>query len=461
MAELTTDPGATPAAASSCCSSVAQSSCCEPAEKVACCGESAAGGSCGCSAGQSTDATPASSEIRETVREKYAAAARAVAEQQNSGSCCGPIALTDADKAQVFGASLYEGAETEGATATAVAASLGCGVPTAVAGLHEGETVLDLGSGAGADVLISARRVGPAGKAIGLDMTDEMLELARANAAQAGVENVEFVKGYIEDIPLPDASVDVIVSNCVLNLSGDKPKVLAEAARVLKPGGRFAVSDVIASPEMDDATRADLAAYTGCIAGALTDGEFRDGLAAAGFTDIEISETHRVHEFASSAIIRARKPAQPISATTETESSSAMSTLNITQVAPETPVTARRVELFEPAMCCQSGVCGPSVDQTLIGIREDLRWAEGQGAEVSRHNLSSDPDAFVANPKVTGLMQAFGEGALPVLVVDGDIAIHGRYPSRDELAGVLAVKAEPIVELPQSSAGCGCGPGGC
>jgi len=459
MAELTTDPGATPAPTSSCCSSEAQSSCCEPAEKAACCGESAAGGSCGCSAGQSTDATPASSEIRETVREKYTAAARAVAEQQNSGSCCGPIALTDADKAQVFGAALYDGAQTEGATATAVAASLGCGVPTAVAGLNEGETVLDLGSGAGADALISARRVGPAGKAIGVDMTDEMLELARANAAQAGVENVEFVKGYIEDIPLPDASVDVIVSNCVLNLSGDKPKVLAEAARVLKPGGRFAVSDVIASPGMDDATRADLAAYTGCIAGALTDGEFRDGLAAAGFTDIEISETHRVHEFASSAIIRARKPDAPTSShTTETESSPAMSSLNVTQ---ESTVAVRRVELYEPAMCCQSGVCGPSVDQQLIDIREDLRWAESHGAEVSRHNLSSDPDAFVANPKVTGVMQAFGEGALPVLVVDGDIAIHGRYPSREELAGVLAVKAEPIVELPQSSGGCGCGPGGC
>ena len=458
MAELSTDPAATPTATSSCSSSVAQSSC-EPSEKAACCGEGATGGSCGCSAGESQDRA----DIRETVRETYAAAARAVVEQQASASCCGPIALTDADKAQVFGAALYDGAETEGATATAVAASLGCGVPTAVADLLEGETVLDLGSGAGADVLISARRVGAAGKAIGLDMTDEMLELARASAAQAEVENVEFVKGYIEDIPLPDASVDVIVSNCVLNLSGDKRKVLAEAARVLRPGGRFAVSDVLASPEMDDATRADLAAYTGCIAGALTDGEFRDGLAAAGFTDIEISETHRVHEFASSAIIRARKPAQPTSATTETESSPAMATLNVTQVAPEstTPVTARRVELFEPAMCCQSGVCGPSVDQQLIDVREDMRWAASQGAEVSRHNLSSDPDAFVANPKVTGLMQAFGEGALPVLVVDGDIAVHGRYPSREELAGVLALKAEPIVELPQSSGGCGCGPGGC
>jgi ubiquinone/menaquinone biosynthesis C-methylase UbiE len=177
-----------------------------------------------------------------------------------------------------------------------------------VADLHEGKTVLDLGSGAGADVLISARRVGAAGKAIGLDMTDEMLELAHANAAEAGVTNVEFVKGYLEEIPLPDASVDVVISNCVINLAGDKGKVLAEAARVLRPGGRFAVSDVIADEDMDAATRADMQAWTGCIAGALTRAEYEDGLRAAGFADIEIRETHRVHERAASAIVRARKP---------------------------------------------------------------------------------------------------------------------------------------------------------
>jgi len=169
--------------------------------------------------------------------------------------------------------------------------------------------VLDLGSGAGADVLISARRVGPRGRAIGIDMTDEMLDLARRNAAEAGVENVEFRHSYLEDLPLPDQSVDVVISNCVINLSGDKPKVLAEAARVLRPGGRFAVSDVIADPDMDERTRADMAAWTGCIAGALTDPEFRDALAAAGLEDVEIRETHRVHEHATAAIIRARKPA--------------------------------------------------------------------------------------------------------------------------------------------------------
>ena len=453
MAEVT-EP--TTAPTSSCCSPEAQTSCCEPSEKESCCGTSAApSGGCGCSAGRSDE--PAE-DIREVVRRKYAAAARTVAKRQASASCCGPIALTDADEKQVFGAALY-GEEGTQASAVAVSASLGCGVPTAVADLHEGETVLDLGSGAGADVLISARRAGPTGKAIGLDMTDEMLALARCNAAEAGVENVEFVKGYIEDIPLPDASVDVIVSNCVLNLSGDKPKALREAARVLRPGGRFAISDVIASPDMEDATRADLAAYTGCIAGALTEDEFRDGLAAAGFTDIEIRRTHEVHEFASSAIIRARKPGLTTSsASTETERSPAMSTLNITHVTQEitAPGVEHRLELFEPAMCCQSGVCGPSVDQKLIAIREDLRWALHQpGVTVSRHNLSSGPDAFVANAKVTGLMAAFGDGALPVLLMDGDIVLQGRYPTREELASFVGATPEPA-ELPATSEGC-CG----
>jgi arsenite methyltransferase len=246
-------------------------------------------------------------DIRETVRERYAAAARSV-EEEGSTSCCGPVRTTDAAGAEVFGGTLYD-AEDEGAAGGAVQASLGCGVPTAVADLEQGETVLDLGSGGGADVLISARRVGPEGRAIGLDMTEEMLALARANAAAAGVDNVDFVKGYIEEIPLADATVDVVISNCVINLAADKRKVLAEAARVLRPGGRFAVSDVIADPDMDAATRADMQAWTGCVAGALTEEEFRSALADAGLTEIEIRPTHRVHTHAASAIVRARKPA--------------------------------------------------------------------------------------------------------------------------------------------------------
>jgi arsenite methyltransferase len=254
-------------------------------------------------------------DIREMVRERYAAAATAVAESTASGCCgapaaiagCGPgIASIDKHGNEVFGVTLYDG-EGDAAPKAAVEASLGCGMPTAVAELDEGETVLDLGSGAGADVLISARRVGTTGKAIGLDMTDEMLELARANAAEARVANVEFVKGYIEDIPLADNSVDVVISNCVINLAADKRKVLSETARVLRPGGRFAVSDVIADPDLDEATRADMHQWTGCIAGALTRQEFEEALAAAGLSDIEIRETHRVHEHASSAIVRARK----------------------------------------------------------------------------------------------------------------------------------------------------------
>jgi SAM-dependent methyltransferase len=241
------------------------------------------------------------------VRERYAAAARAVAEQP-AGCGCGPVSTTDASGAEVFGGALYDADHAAEVPQAAVQASLGCGVPTAVADLHEGETVLDLGSGAGADVLLSARRVGVTGRAIGLDMTDEMLELARANADAAGVANVQFVKGHIEDIPLPDGSVDVVISNCVINLSGDKPRVLREAARVLRPGGRFAVSDVIADPDMDDATRADMAAWTGCIAGALTHEEFEEALKSAGLLDVEIRPTHRVHEHAASAIVRARKP---------------------------------------------------------------------------------------------------------------------------------------------------------
>jgi SAM-dependent methyltransferase len=253
-------------------------------------------------------------DIRERVRDRYAAAATAAASAEPG--CCGSafagcgqdMSPTDKAGTVVFGASLYDEAAAAGAPEAAVDASLGCGVPTAVAELHEGETVLDLGSGAGADVLISAKRVGPTGRAIGLDMTDEMLSLARANAADAGVGNAEFLKGYIEEMPLPDASVDVVISNCVINLSADKRRVLREAARVLRPGGRFAVSDVIADADMDEATRADMREWTGCIAGALTRDEFDAALRDAGFTDVSIEETHRVHEHAGSAIVRARKP---------------------------------------------------------------------------------------------------------------------------------------------------------
>ena len=244
-------------------------------------------------------------DVREAVRERYAAAATTTSD----GCCGGSEGCGPTDATAVFGESLYDRDSLGEVPGAALELSLGCGNPTAVAELHEGEAVLDLGSGGGADVLLSARRVGPTGKVYGLDMTDEMLDRARAHGEQAGVANVEWLKGYIEDMPLPDAAVDVIISNCVINLSADKPQVIRESFRVLRPGGRFAVSDVIADPDMDEQTRRDMAQWTGCIAGALTREEFQNALSEAGFTDVEIRETHRVHEHAGSAIIRARKPA--------------------------------------------------------------------------------------------------------------------------------------------------------
>lgn len=248
-------------------------------------------------------------EIRETVRQRYAEAARAVSDPAGGGaSCCSGTTFVelsqDRDGRTVFGRDLY-GEDATGA-GSALDASLGCGVPTAVADLAPGEVVLDLGSGAGADVLISAGRVAPGGRVIGLDMTPEMVALARRNAQAAGVDNVEFVQGYLEQVPLPDDSVDVVISNCVINLAADKAVVLTEAARVLRPGGRFAVSDVIADEGMDEATRADVAQWAGCVAGALTEADFRAALEGAGFTDVEIRATHRVHPHARAAIVRAR-----------------------------------------------------------------------------------------------------------------------------------------------------------
>ena len=244
-------------------------------------------------------------ELRKLVRKRYAAAAVAAECGCGTGDCCQDLTTTDQSGRGVFGASLYVDAEPDVADSDIL--SLGCGVPTAVAELRPGEVVIDLGSGAGADVLISAQRVGPTGFVIGIDMTDEMLEMARRNAADAGISNARFVKGYIEELPLPDASVDVAMSNCVINLAADKSKVLAEAARVLRPGGRLAISDVIADQGMDNATRTDMQKWTGCVAGALTLQEYEAILPAVGFSDVEIVTTHRVHQHAVAAVIRARR----------------------------------------------------------------------------------------------------------------------------------------------------------
>jgi arsenite methyltransferase len=253
--------------------------------------------------------------LRERVRERYAGLAELAASGATCGcgqpvDCgCGADCCASVDENQPgIGAELYTAADRDVLPETAVLASLGCGNPSAVAELRAGETVLDLGSGGGIDVLLSARRVGPAGKAYGLDMTEEMLALARRNAAQAGAGNVEFLKGHIEQVPLPAETVDVVISNCVINLSIDKPAVFAETFRVLKPGGRLGVSDIVAEDRLTPAERAERGSYVGCIAGALSRTEYEQGLAAAGFTEVVVAFTHQVGDGLHGAIIKATRP---------------------------------------------------------------------------------------------------------------------------------------------------------
>jgi len=258
-------------------------------------------------------------DIREAVRARYAETARSIdlAPTLDSGASaddCGCSATSCCGPAEAWGEKLYGDESRNAAPESAFVASLGCGNPTAVAELHEGEVVLDLGSGAGLDVLLSARRVGPSGRAFGLDMTDEMLARALENKARAGTSNAEFLKGYIEEIPLPEASVDVVISNCVINLSADKPRVFAEMHRVLRPGGRIGVTDVVANGRIGasaDEGAFDAESWSACIAGALTRDEYRKGLIDAGFIDVELIDSHAVADGFVSAIIRARKPNQP------------------------------------------------------------------------------------------------------------------------------------------------------
>ena len=249
-------------------------------------------------------------ELRDEVRDRYAAAVKVVATGRAAddngadiAGCCDGCSPEDG-----LGVTLYDADTRAGLPDEAVLASMGCGNPTAVAELREGETVLDLGSGGGIDVLLSAKRVGPSGRVYGLDMTDEMLELARGNAREAGAENVEFVQGFIEQVPLPEASVDVIISNCVINLSTDKPKVVDEMFRVLRPGGRLGISDVVADDHLTVEDRAERGSYVGCIAGALSFSEYGAELMRAGFVAIEVDPTHELTDGMYGAIVRGVKP---------------------------------------------------------------------------------------------------------------------------------------------------------
>ncbi len=367
--------------------------------------------------------------VKDIVMEKYGETARLVAAGSVSASCCGAGACCD--PADPITSGLYDEAQKSALPEKAILASLGCGNPTALAELKPGEIVLDLGSGGGIDVLLSAKRVGPLGKAYGLDMTDDMLALARDNQRKAGVENVEFLKGEIENIPLPDNSVDVVISNCVINLSADKDRVLREAFRVLKPGGRFAVSDVVVRGKVPEDVRQNMLLWVGCIAGALEDDQYRAKLAKAGFEGIDMEPT-RIYSIEDartflsgqgidvdamapavdgkfmSAFIRARKPARP----------------------------ERRpaIQIFDPALCCSTGVCGVDVDQALVTFSADVAWAKLNGAQIERFNLAQQPMAFATNGAVRGFLERSGEEALPVVLLNGEVALAGRYPNRTELA---------------------------
>lgn len=414
--------------------------------------------------------------IRSAVQERYADAAR------NVSSCCGPAVYTDADP---FGQFQYDDAARDVLPNEAVTASLGCGNPTLLAALKPGDVVLDLGSGGGIDVLLSAGRVAPGGKAYGLDMTPEMLELANANKAKAGVENVEFLLGSIEDIPLPDDSVEVVISNCVVNLSADKAQVFREAFRVLQPGGRLAISDVVLSRPLAPELTEVRALWTGCIAGALTQDDAVALMEAAGFEEIGIEPTNvfgraelegltadlapedlpanldigtLITEFDGvirSAFLAATKPKAPTNPAT-------VGTAPIDL--QETPMPS--VHVYEPALCCNTGVCGEDVDQRLVEFSADLSHLLEQGADIARHNLANDPLAFASQDSVRSFLEVAGSEGLPLTTVDGLTVLTGAYPSREQLLRYAGLAQTPLAvpagatELTVAE-NTGCGPTGC
>jgi SAM-dependent methyltransferase len=423
--------------------------------------------------------------LKEEVQRRYGSAARQVTDASSRATCgcgCGSSAVRFAEDDPVS-AHLYAPDESAQIPTEAVLASLGCGNPTALARLQPGETVLDLGSGGGIDVLLSARRVGPDGKAYGLDMTDEMLALANENKRKSGLTNVEFLRGEIEHIPLPDQSVDVIISNCVINLSADKDQVLREAFRVLKPGGRLAISDIVTRGEIPAEIRKSVELWVGCIAGALDETEYVEKLRAAGFEEVSIEPTRvyraedartfleaqgidavadaeAVDEKFYSGFVRATRPADagaPVAEPTAPRTSAVPLPSGSGQ--PQAAGSQPRVEVFDPAMCCSTGVCGPSVDPLLAAFAADVQWLGEQGVAVARHNLAQEPRAFVEHAIVKELLATEGDACLPLVIVDGEVVAKGAYPRRDELARrtgltASASRTKPVIKL--SPKGC-CG----
>jgi arsenite methyltransferase len=382
--------------------------------------------------------------LRTVVREKYAAVARG-----EVLSCCGPSG--SADDVNMIG-DAYEGVEGYVPDADL---KLGCGLPVEHAGLAEGQTVLDLGAGAGLDAFVARRIVGDTGLVLGVDFTPEMVEKARANAAKLGYANVQFEHGDIEALPFAEASVDVVISNCVLNLVPNKARAFAEMARVIRPGGHFCVSDVVTRGDLPPAVRQSAELYAGCVAGALPEADYLALLAEAGFEGVEVVKARPINLpealGASGALwsvtVRGLRPASGV---------------------PHTPSPERTaiptLRIYEPALCCSTGLCGPDPDAALVQFAADAKALVAEGVAVERYNLAQAPAAFVAEPAVVAALNTLGTSVLPLVVRDGRIVSHGRYPSRAELEA-FAVGPEPAAEeepaFPLDLAGA-CAPGtGC
>ncbi|QDV23382.1 arsenite efflux transporter metallochaperone ArsD [Aureliella helgolandensis] len=366
---------------------------------------------------------------------------------------------------------------------------LSCGNPLALAGIREGEVVVDLGCGGGMDVFLAARSVGSAGRVIGIDMTTEMLERARAGQQKLGLTNVEFHQSTIDKLPLPDNSVDCVISNCVINLVSDKLAVFREILRVLKPAGRVALSDIALKQELPSEVKQSVEAYVGCISGAVLIEEYRSLLEQAGFGSVVVTDTgadlnayamasdsgccggacdsegKSLHDglasvmqsfdanaYAASVRVHALKQAS-------TGSVNTIPVLNVQPISKEK--TMKTVQVYDKPMCCSTGVCGPDVDPVLPKFAADLDWLKNQGHNVERYNLAQQPQAFIENKEIHHLLSTAGTDCLPVVAVDGEIVSQTVYPSREDLAGwVAGVPAKQLLPVAKPSGGC-CGTSGC
>ncbi|PSQ95545.1 MAG: hypothetical protein BRD55_09905 [Bacteroidetes bacterium SW_9_63_38] len=382
--------------------------------------------------------------LKEVVRTKYRSAA------EGTDSCCGPSASCGSDADDALGLDVSDDYEDAADIAAEADLDLGCGLPTEYADLQPGERVLDLGSGAGMDAFVARCDVGPDGHVHGVDLVEEMVESARTNADTLGHENVTFAVGDIEDLPVDDNAVDVVLSNCVLNLVPDKERAFAEMARVLRPGGRFSVSDIVHVGELPETLREAAEMYVGCVAGAMERSAYLDRLRGAGFRDVQVA-TDKVLSLPDDLLAEHLDQEQRAAfraSDAELQSVTITGTHSETRDDPDHHVQngdadssdGPNVEVFDPPMCCSTGVCGPDADDELVTVSEVLRKLERRGATVERYNPSSHPQMFTDTPVVYDALQREGQDVLPIVIVDGEIQSRWSYPSREEFARMAGLE---------------------